>query len=333
MEMIVKIIESPLNAALKLVCLNPAQLGFREKLSTELNILRIRCRLHSLQNQDYDRKKKLPKRYILLVDLSESFDRVNHEILVAKMIKKGVPEEVLNVLIKLLNSGAISLDLIKTIIVGSGVGQGKICSPLEFDIYIDDLLESLANICHTCLGFADDTGYICRDLNELNKTIDGLDNWSGENKIAINRKKSGILIINDDGTDSNSIRDFPIVTEYNYLGVLIDSKLKPGRHVAKVRAKLKIYLSKNKMLQQKYFTPFSLLRIIEYFVKSRLSYGVSCFLDVKPQMAKLNLLLLQHLKSMFGLPINTSHRRLQIVLGEPDIHIRLVVRLLKNWHK
>jgi hypothetical protein len=87
------------------------------------------------------------------------------------------------------------------------------------------------------------------------------------------------------------------------------------------------------MLQQKYFTPFSLLRIIEYFVKSRLSYGVSCFLDVKSQMVKLNLLLLQHLKSMFGLPINTSHRRLQLVLGEPDIHIRLVVRLLKNWHK
>ena len=331
--MITKIIEYPLNLALKQVCLNPAQLGFRERLSTELNILRLRCRLHSLQHDDYNRKTKLPKRYILLVDLSEAFDRVNHKILVEKMIKKGVPETVLNVLIKLLNSGSISHDLVKIIKVKSGVGQGKICSPLEFDVYIDDLLDSLEKVCHTCLGFADDTGYINRDLNELHKTIDGLESWSTNNIIAVNKKKSGILIINDDGVDSRTIRGFPVVSEYNYLGVLIDSKIKPGRHVAKVRAKLKVYLSKNRILQQKYFTPFSLLRLMEYFVKSRLTYGMACFLDMKLQIQKLNLLLMEHLKSLFGLPINTSHKRLQLTLGEPDIQVRLALRLLKLCHK
>jgi hypothetical protein len=43
--------------------------------------------------------------------------------------------------------------------------------------------------------------------------------------------------------------------------------------------------------------------------------------------------LLKHLKSIFDLPENTSHRRLQVVLGEPDLRVRLSVRLLKNWHK
>jgi len=87
------------------------------------------------------------------------------------------------------------------------------------------------------------------------------------------------------------------------------------------------------MLQKKYFTPFSMIRIIEYFVKSRLSYGVSCFLDIESEIRKLHLVLIQHIKSLFGLPINTSHKRLQLVLGEPDIQVSLAVRLLKNWHK
>ena len=318
---------------LKAVQLNRAQLGFRDRLSTELNILRLRCRLHKLQYESYNRKTKFPKRYILLVDLSEAFDRVNHEILLRKMKEKNIPEEVINVLIKLLNSGCIAIDPDQPIKVKSGVGQGKICSPLQFDIYIDDLLDSLEKICHTCLAFADDTGYICRCLEELHKVIDCLEKWSAENKININKKKSGILIINDDAKDCSDIRGFPVVTEYNYLGVLIDSHMKPGRHVGKIREKLKVYLRKNRMLQQKYFTPFSLLRISEYFVKSRLSYGTSCFLDMKLQIDKLNSVLLDHLKSVFGLPSGTSHGRLQLVLGEPDIHIRLAIRLLKNCHK
>jgi hypothetical protein len=333
MSMIVKFIEYPLNLILKAVQLNRAQLGFRERLSTELNILRLRCRLHKLQYESYNRKTKFPKRYILLVDLSEAFDRVNHEILLRKMKEKNIPEEVINVLIKLLNSGCIAIDPDQPIKVKSGVGQGKICSPLQFDIYIDDLLDSLEKICHTCLAFADDTGYICRCLEELHKVIDCLEKWSAENKININKKKSGILIINDDAKDCSDIRGFPVVTEYNYLGVLIDSHMKPGRHVGKIREKLKVYLRKNRMLQQKYFTPFSLLRISEYFVKSRLSYGTSCFLDMKLQIDKLNSVLLDHLKSVFGLPSGTSHGRLQLVLGEPDIHIRLAIRLLKNCHK
>ena len=333
MSMFVKFIEYPLNLILKSVPLNRAQLGFRERLSTELNILRLRCRLHQLQFEKYDRRTKLAKRYILLVDLSEAFDRVNHQILLKKMVKKNVPEEVLNVLIKLLNSGCIAIDLDQPIKVKSGVGQGKICSPLQFDIYIDDLLDSLEKICHTCLAFADDTGYICTCLEELHKVIDCLEEWSIKNKIAINKKKSGILIINDDAKDCNEIRGFPVVTEYNYLGVLVDSRIKPGRHVAKIREKIKAYLLKNRMLMQKYFTPFSLLRIAEYFVKSRLSYGTSCFLDINLQIEKLNSVLFEHLRSLFSLPSGTSRNRLQLVLGEPDIHVTLATRLLKNCHK
>ena len=35
-------------------------------------------------------------------------------------------------------------------------------------------------------------------------------------------------LINYDGKDCNIITGFPVVSEYNYLGVLIDSKMRPG---------------------------------------------------------------------------------------------------------
>ena len=318
---------------LKQIPLNKAQLGFREKLSTELNILRLRDRAHKALYENYDRKKKLKKIYILFIDKKQAFDRVNQKILVEKLKKKGVTEKTINTLIILLNSGLISVDLLKRINVNGGVGQGKICSPLEFDIYIDDLLDMTDAVCHTSLAFADDTGFICSDLNQLILTIREIDKWSKLNKIEINRKKSGIIIVNDDGTDPNTIEGHTVVSEYKYLGILLDTKLSPKTHIHSLNRKLKVYLKRNKMLHKRFFTPYSLIRIIDYFVKSRLSYGLSCFLDNESAMRSIEKSLLKHLKSIFDLPENTSHRRLQVILGEPDLRIRLSIRLLKNWHK
>ena len=87
------------------------------------------------------------------------------------------------------------------------------------------------------------------------------------------------------------------------------------------------------MLQKKYFTPLSLIRVVDYFVKSRISYGLCCFLNNAAMMDKLDDLLMRHLRGIFGLPRNTSGRKLRLVIGEPKIACRLAVRLLRNWHK
>jgi hypothetical protein len=178
------------------------------------------------------------------------------------------------------------------------------------DIYIDDLLDATDSTCHTSLAFADDTGFILSSIDQLISTIRAIDKWSQQKKIEINRKKSGIIIINGDTTDTSIIEGHSVVTECKYLGITIDSKFTPKRHIRAIKSKLKVYLQRNKMLQKKFFTPFSLLRISDYFVKSRLSYGLSCFLDNKSAMKAIENTLLKHLKSIFDLPQKTSHRRL-----------------------
>jgi hypothetical protein len=89
----------------------------------------------------------------------------------------------------------------------------------------------------------------------------------------------------------------------------------------------------HKKLHNKYFTPFSLIRLIDYFITSRLAYGLSGYLDHNARMKQLNLVLTTHLKSIFDLPIQTSHKLIHLLIGEPDIQTRLTLRLLKNWFK
>jgi hypothetical protein len=270
---------------------------------------------------------------MLFIDFRWAFDSVNLKILVEKLIRKGVNDRVTNTIIKLINSSQVSVDLIRTISVNSGTGQGKLTSPLLFDIYIDDLLDDVGLLCELILAFADDTAMLCNSREQLENTMIGVDEWCRRNKIAINHKKSGILIFNSDGKDTMDIRGYPVVNYYKYLGILMDHKLDPKRHIKNLNKKLNVYFAKYKMIHRKYFSPYSLTRIIDYFVKSRISYGLCCYLDQKAAMSEINLTLLKHLKKIFGLPDNTSHTKLSLVMGEPDLRIRLAVRLLKNWHK
>ena len=76
MGVIIKIIEHPLLTILKKVTLHHSQIGFKERMGTEVNIIRLRQVLHSLQYDNYNRKNKMPKRYILFIDLKAAFDSV-----------------------------------------------------------------------------------------------------------------------------------------------------------------------------------------------------------------------------------------------------------------
>ena len=53
-----------------------------------------------------------------------------------------------------------------------------------------------------------------------------IDNWSTLNKIKVNKLKSGIMILkHNDNTNENNIEEYPIITEYKYLGILINDKM------------------------------------------------------------------------------------------------------------
>ena len=77
------------------------------------------------------------------IDLSKAFDKVNHQALLIKLIKRKLPVALLDLLENWLKN---SLSSIKwgqifsyTFAVKCGVRQGSVLSPFLFAIYLDDV--------------------------------------------------------------------------------------------------------------------------------------------------------------------------------------------------
>jgi hypothetical protein len=131
-----------------------------------------------------------------------------------------------------------------------GTGQGKCCSPLLFDNYIDDLLDDLEKYCEAVYAFADDIGTHSEDLTQLNDSMNCINDWPAVNHIEVNHKKSGVLVIDDDGATTYTINEYPVIYYYKYLGILIDVKMNPKKHLMKLNEKLNDYLKRNHMLHK-----------------------------------------------------------------------------------
>ena len=127
----------------------------------------------------------MDKRYILFIDLKAAFDSVSIPTLINKLINKKVSFDVINALIKLMNCSNISTDMENIISINVGVAQGKLCSPILFNIYIDDLLDvlNINYICFKASAYADDLVIFCKNLIQLENSIKVLRNWSKLNEI------------------------------------------------------------------------------------------------------------------------------------------------------
>jgi len=80
--------------------------------------------------------------------------------------------------------------------------------------------------------------------------IDLLKKWSNVNEIAVNKKKSGILVIDNDRNDTHQHRGYPDKLTYKYLGIKIDIQLSPKTGLEEGKKKLDIYLSRNNWINK-----------------------------------------------------------------------------------
>ena len=79
------------------------------------------------------------------------------------------------------------------------------------------------------LAYADDLAVIGFKKCELKRAIKLIEQWAKNNKIIINKKKSGVMIHGFKGRtsklDKGEISGFPYKNEYKYLGIIIDKNL------------------------------------------------------------------------------------------------------------
>ena len=137
----------------------------------------------------------------ILLDVSKAYDCLPHDLIIAKLAAYGFDESSLTLLHSYLTDrkqrvkiGSV-FSLWKNII--SGVPQGSVLGPLLFNIFLNDLLLILSNICN----FADDSTLFAMDkkldnvCHKLEIDIKNTLKWLHDNSMSVNASKFQLMFL------------------------------------------------------------------------------------------------------------------------------------------
>ncbi len=158
--------------------------------------------------------------FVVDIDLESFFDRINHDILMAKLVKKIQDKRVLK-LIRLYLQADILRDGIK-IARQEGATQGGPLSPLLANVLLDSLDKELERRGHKFCRYADDCNIYVKSQKAGERVMASITNFiEGKLKLKVNQNKSGVRLaketkflgynINHDGAlriDPRSIERF-----------------------------------------------------------------------------------------------------------------------------
>ena len=227
--------------------LSEAQFGFRKGFSTSTCIL-------NLLNNIYKNMDNGMITGVLFLDLKKAFDTVDHRILLQKLSMYGISNEAVEWFKDYLSNREQSTKVNNCISTFKkttcGVPQGSILGPLLFIIYVNDLGKYMTE-CSVNL-YADDTAvytasesYIDLILS-LRIELGNLTQWLNANKLTLNVKKTKCLMIGS-RTRLKNLQELDLsingqkiefVTEFKYLGLVLDNYLSFEPHIESILKKL-----------------------------------------------------------------------------------------------
>ena len=231
--------------------LDPLQFAYCKGRSTEDALLFSLDKLYS--HLERSKFGKVSAR-VMYFDFSSAFNTIQPHLLAKKLLNlESVPFSLVRWIVSYLTKRSqyvkVGTSAISNVIMSNtGVPQGTVLAPFLFTVYTSDIRSEYASC--PLVKFADDTaliGLISNDddtlyLNQLNIFV----NYCNENFLELNVKKTKEMII--DFRTKHKVTPEPVligdcvverVSEYKYLGVVMDEKLNWNEHVAYVEKRLK----------------------------------------------------------------------------------------------
>lgn len=216
------------------------QHGFMSSRSTTTNLT---CITQFLSNA-FENRKQVD---VVYLDMSKAFDKILHDVLLARLDRLGFSDSLLQLLRSYLNNrslvvaynGHISESFVQT----SGVPQGSNLGPPLFNLYINDIIASCIQNSR-CLLYADDIKVFkivnsVEDCLSLQDDLNRLQNFAERNGLAFNVSKCKLLQYTKctnricyDYTLNNVVIEK--VTSTKDLGVTFDSQLSFNDHTSNV---------------------------------------------------------------------------------------------------
>ena len=254
-----------------------AQTGFVQHCGTHINIMRIlhRC----LYFKDQSRRA-----CVLFIDFKSAYNNVNLECLFQKLRVKNILDPLeIDFLRALYSNTTVTIGETERLQINKGVMQGSIISPALFDIFVEDLVEEMVKINQeiNVFAYADDLADVIDSFYRLNLTIDVIEKWSKEWKTPLNYDKSGILNIKNRSNSQRMVtgktfRNFPVVTEYKYLGIWLGETLHPKYHFTNVKVSSKIAFIEAKLrtIARETTTPYFVINLWTLFIRPLFDYAI-----------------------------------------------------------
>jgi RNA-directed DNA polymerase len=131
------------------------------------------------------------KRWVIDMDLEKFFDRVNHDVLMARVRRRVKDERMLKLIRRYLRSGIMQNGLTEP--RREGTPQGGPLSPLLSNILLDDLDKELERRGHAFCRYADDCNIYVGSQRSGERVMQSLSRFlRDELKLTVNPKKSAV---------------------------------------------------------------------------------------------------------------------------------------------
>lgn len=130
-------------------------------------------------------------RWVVDVDLEKFFDRVNHDVLMARVARRVKDKRVLRLIRRYLQAGIMEGGVVSPRI--EGTPQGGPLSPLLSNILLDDLDKELERRNHRFVRYADDCNVYVRSKAAGERVMASLEAFLAKRlRLKINREKSAV---------------------------------------------------------------------------------------------------------------------------------------------
>lgn len=130
--------------------------------------------------------------YVILLDLSKFFDRVNHDRLMSRLAERIKDKRVLKLIRAFLNSGTMVNDLVEY--PGEGTPQGGPLSPLLSNIVLDELDKELERRGLRFVRYADDIVILARSQQQGEEVLRSVSRFITKKlKLKVNEEKSCVV--------------------------------------------------------------------------------------------------------------------------------------------
>lgn len=131
------------------------------------------------------------RRWVVDLDLEQFFDRVNHDILMARVARRVKDKRVLLLIRRYLQAGVMEEGL--TMASLEGTPQGGPLSPLLSNIMLDDLDRDLERRGHAFCRYADDCNVYVRSQHAGERVMQSLTRFLEQKlRLKVNREKSAV---------------------------------------------------------------------------------------------------------------------------------------------